>query len=182
MVRPNSHEKGAWTIRHVRGVLLPDFVLNGCRVRCHGGGIATMVLKALPDTICACLPGRRLGEFVDHPVLVGDDLLIEAAWTTPSRTLVRFSCPILPIRFDDLRPPQPLVPHQLGRDGSLSGADAIDAIDAILARARGWEQGPAPRQAPADLWAECVMDRERLLRINLMAPPWCETLPLPRMR
>lgn len=64
-------------------------------------GMANLLLPdVIPETLATALIGRRVSEFVDHPVLLGESLIIIEVKTIRSaahRTSVRFRCPDLPV-------------------------------------------------------------------------------------
>lgn len=177
IVRPQSHPQGGWGVRQQQGALLASMELGGCRVVSMRGGIGVIDLPTVyPETVLAALRDRPLVKVVEHAVFDDPRFVIRLAGRVGSVTRLKFSCPLEPIEFDALRPAPGQEHHQLGRDGRLTGDEALRDV---LARRTGGRPSWYARRPDVSGGYPKLDDeaRERLWRIDIMTPPWGTRLP-----
>lgn len=180
-IRPSTHPAGRWMAYQRSCVLTTSYELGRVRFRSkHDGTAGVLIREERPDMFWASLVGRNMvPDVVEHPVLDDPDFhVIRVDDIGRCRKNIVFNCPIDPLSFDSL-PRHPDTDHQqIGRDGSLTGEDAL--FD-VLKRLGGYNFGLYDDQQMREVSKIATAFgpfRAHIRAINLMAPPWTETLPV----
>jgi len=179
-VRPRFHPHHRWTVQQVSGVLHTHFRIGDCVVRSFPKGIAALdVPMILPETVRGGVGGRPLHAIIEHPVLEHATFKVRSARPIRTGTRISFSSPTIPITLGALKPDPGMEHQQLGRDGSLTGTAAVH--DVIRRGSYPALLRLDPQQLEVAMAAGVLegVERERMRLINLMSPPWGETLALP---
>jgi hypothetical protein len=179
-VRPRFHASGGWAVRMSRRVVLASLIVDGCRVQSESSGRCTIhVPQAWPETYLMMLRGKRLGAVIAHPIFEDPAFVISSAVSTDEGTMISFKSPVLPVTFDDLRAEAGMEHQQLGRNGLLSGEDAL--LDVCGRSARSFAAYLRSEERAAIIAAGFAKHEltARMLQINSMCPPWAEQLRLP---
>lgn len=179
-VRPRVHSRGGWAVRMRQGVVHGSFVVDGCAVQSRDTGIcAIQVSQAWPETYLSMFPGRRLDAVIAHPIFEDPAFVITSAASTEEGTIIRFRSPVIPVVFDELRAEAGMEHQQLGRNGELSGEQALRDVSGRGARPVDAYLRSKEREAIIAAGFARHELTTRMLQINLMCPPWAEKLQLP---
>ncbi|WP_380782576.1 hypothetical protein [Sphingomonas sp. R86520] len=179
-VRPRVHSSGGWGVRVRRGVVHGSFIVDGCDVRSNETWPCTIqVPQAWPETYLSMFPGRRLHAVVGHPIVDDPAFVIRSAVSTGEGTTISFRSPVIPVAFDELRAEAGMEHQQLGRNGELSGEEAL--LDVSGRGVRPVDAYLRSKERAAIIAAGFARHEltTRMLQINSMCPPWAEKLQLP---
>jgi hypothetical protein len=179
-VRPRVHSSGGWAVRVRRGVVHGSFIVDGCIVRSSETWPCTIqVPQAWPETYLSMFTGSRLDSVVGHPIFDDPAFIIKSAVSIGGGTLISFRSPVIPVVFDELRAEAGMEHQQLGRNGELSGEQALRDVSGRGARPVDSYLRSKEREAIIAAGFARHELTTRMLQINSMCPPWAEKLLLP---
>lgn len=98
VIRDVEHPRGRFGVRPVSGVLGFTANIGQCRLTAWGPVAMFRLPEALPDTLVMSMPGRILGDIVDHPLFRDRRFRIRNVVTDPADDLpvLSFRVPLVP--------------------------------------------------------------------------------------
>lgn len=73
VVREADHPRGRFGVHPCEGVLGFTAAIGPCLLSAFGATAMLKLHQPLPETLMAAMPGRRLGQLIDHPLIAAGD-------------------------------------------------------------------------------------------------------------
>ena len=98
VIRDADHPRGRLAIRPSGGVLAFTADIGACRLTACGPIAMFRIPEHLPETLVMAMPGRRLGQLVEHPLFRDRDCKVRSVMTDPTDDLpvLTFRVPLVP--------------------------------------------------------------------------------------
>lgn len=99
VIRSVDHPRGRFGIRPRGGVLGFAASLGPCRLSVFGDVAMIRLPEPLPETLVMAMPGRRLGDLIDHPLFRGREYKVRSVVTDPTDDLpvLTFRAGLVPV-------------------------------------------------------------------------------------
>ena len=98
IIRDVDHPRGRFAIRPSGGVLGFTAAIGPALLSSFGVMAVLRLPEPLPETLVLAMPGRKLGQLVDHPLFRDRDYMVRRVVTDPSDDLpvLEFKVPLVP--------------------------------------------------------------------------------------